>query len=110
MQMHSDMPPLTLQVSERITLGRKDFRSRHQIDIDLSPYGAYAKGVSRVHAALSCVEDRLTLMDLDSANGTSINGKMLESGVGQVLHSGDGITFGNLTATIRFEEIVAGVA
>jgi pSer/pThr/pTyr-binding forkhead associated (FHA) protein len=65
-------------------------------DIDLSPYQAYASGVSRLHAVVKRDGPRVILMDLGSANGTYINGKRLTTNVEQVLNHGDIVALGKL--------------
>jgi len=55
--------------------------------------------VSRHHAALIPGEDALYVVDLDSTNGTWINGKYLEPGQRYMLEPGDRLELG----LIRFE-------
>lgn len=49
--------------------------------------------VSRVHARLVAIEGRFEVHDLNSTNGTTLNGKPVER---QTLHSGDTITFAEI--------------
>jgi len=87
-----------LPLSERgeFTLGRVSDGQPIMPDIDLSPYHAYASGVSRLHAVIKRSTDRITMMDLGSSNGTYINGKRLSANVEQIIHHGDVVTFGKL--------------
>jgi hypothetical protein len=94
--------PLTLPVTQRIIMGRRDSNSPHNPDLDLSPYGALEKGVSRIHAAIYRSEDTLTLVDMGSSNGTLLNGQRLIPQQPRVLRDGDEIRLGKLTAHIYF--------
>ncbi|CAA9556823.1 MAG: Forkhead-associated [uncultured Thermomicrobiales bacterium] len=53
--------------------------------------------VSRHHARLEFVEQGLKVIDLDSTNGTRVNGKVIRSHPVQV---GDEVTFGTLKASV----------
>ncbi|HEY6073589.1 MAG TPA: FHA domain-containing protein [Anaerolineales bacterium] len=91
-----------LPLSERgeFTLGRVSEGQPIMPDIDLSPYHAYASGVSRLHAVIKRNGERITIMDLGSSNGTYVNGKRLTANSEQMLHHGDVITFGKLKIQI----------
>ncbi len=91
-----------LPLSERgeFTLGRVSDGQPIMPDIDLSPYHAYASGVSRLHAVIKRNGERITIMDLGSSNGTYVNGKRLTANAEQVIHHGDVLTFGKLKIQI----------
>jgi len=91
-----------LPLSERgeFTLGRVSDGQPIMPDIDLSPYHAYASGVSRLHAVIKRSGERITIMDLGSSNGTYVNGKRLTANAEQVIHHGDVLTFGKLKIQI----------
>lgn len=65
-------------------------------DIDLSPYEAYAQGVSRLHASIKVAGTRVTIMDLGSSNGTRVNGQKIIPHVDYPLSHGDIISLGKL--------------
>ncbi len=94
--------PLVIDLRDRIVFGRTDTSSPRQPDIDLTPYGAVEKGVSRVHAAIERSDDVLTLVDMGSSNGTSLNGQRLAPDQPRVLRDGDEIRFGKLVAQFYF--------
>jgi hypothetical protein len=71
-------------------------------DVNLNPYGAREKGVSRVHAALRQERAQLLLIDLGSTNGTRLNGKPLAAHQPARVESGDEIRLGRLTLRITF--------
>jgi pSer/pThr/pTyr-binding forkhead associated (FHA) protein len=55
--------------------------------------------VSRIHCRLTAeVSDRLVVEDLDSTNGTMVNGKKTERAI---LRAGDTVTIGRRTFTVQ---------
>ncbi|TVR22244.1 MAG: FHA domain-containing protein [Anaerolineaceae bacterium] len=94
--------PLVVELAERIVFGRADTSSTRQPDVDLTPYGALEKGVSRIHAAIERSDDVLTLVDVGSSNGTNLNGQRLAPDQPRVLRDGDEIHFGKLIAHFYF--------
>lgn len=91
---------LPLSVRNEFTMGRISEGQPIMPDIDLSPYQAYAAGVSRLHAVIKRDGDRIIFIDLGSANGTYINGKRLTPDEEQVLNHGDIIALGKLKLQI----------
>jgi hypothetical protein len=87
---------LPLAERNEFTIGRISEGQPIMPDIDLSPYQAYSSGVSRLHAVIKREADHVFLMDLDSANGTYINGKRLNPNVEQLLKNGDVVALGKL--------------
>jgi len=87
---------LPLSVRSEFTLGRVSDGQPIMPDIDLSPYQAYAAGVSRLHAVIKRDGSQITFMDLGSANGSYLNGKKLTSNVEQHLKHGDIIALGKM--------------
>nr|MBN1229872.1 FHA domain-containing protein [Anaerolineae bacterium] len=95
--------PLTIAPGTEVLIGRRDTSSGIVPDLDLTNYGALEKGVSRVHAALRRGDDVLSLVDLDSANGTFINGQRLASNQPRLVRDGDEIRLGKLVMHIYFK-------
>ena len=60
---------------------------------DSCNYILKARGISRMHAKLMKKADGLYLLDLNSTNGTYLNGEMIESGRDYKLEEGDMVTF-----------------
>jgi pSer/pThr/pTyr-binding forkhead associated (FHA) protein len=85
-----------LPLSERneYILGRVSEGQPVVPDLDLSPYQAYATGVSRMHALLKRDGKRVIIVDLGSANGTYVNGKRLMANVERLLNHGDVVALG----------------
>lgn len=87
---------LPLSLRNEFTMGRISEGQPIMPDIDLSPYHAYAAGVSRLHGVIKRDGNKVIFMDLGSANGTYINGKRLTPNVEQALNHGDIIALGKL--------------
>ncbi len=95
--------PVTFQPQGETLIGRLDQSSTQKPDLDLTPYGALEKGVSRIHAVIFRNDDTLTLLDRGSANGTHLNGQRLVPNQPRVLRDGDEIRLGKLIAHIYFK-------
>lgn len=95
-----------LSDDERIIIdGADEFilgRTTDHADLDLSPYNASESGVSRRHALIRRGEANVSMIDLDSANGTYINGQKLIPQQPHILRDGDEVSFGKLVARIYF--------
>jgi hypothetical protein len=96
---------LPLSDRNEFTLGRISDGQPIMPDIDLSPYHAYANGVSRLHAVVKRSEDNIILMDLGSSNGSYLNGKRILPNVEQILRHGDVVMFGKLKIQILLKTI-----
>ena len=84
-----------------IHVGREDPVSNVFPEIDLTPFGGEAAGVSRRHARFSLLDGELVVEDLDSTNFTFVNRKRVMPGTRQVVRNGDELRFGRITA--RYE-------
>jgi FHA domain-containing protein len=96
---------LPLAERNEFTLGRISEGQPIMPDIDLSPYQAYACGVSRLHAVLKREARRVFLMDLGSSNGTYVNGKRLSPNVDHTISNGDVIALGKLKIQILLKAV-----
>lgn len=95
--------PIIVHPETELLLGRSDSESGITPELDLSPHGALEMGVSRVHAALRRGEDVLSIVDLDSANGTFLNGQRLAPHQPRLLRDGDEVRLGKLVLHIYFK-------
>jgi hypothetical protein len=94
---------LPLADRTEFTLGRSAEGQAIVPDVDLSPYNAYAKGVSRLHAVLKLIRDGIVVMDLGSSNGTCLNGSRLPPYVEKAVIHGDEIILGKLKMRVLIE-------
>lgn len=69
-------------------------------DIDLNSFDAYDKGVSRLHANINIQGEIVSIKDLDSANGTWINGKIIDPQKEYIIKHRDIVTLGQLQLQI----------
>lgn len=93
--------PIGMDLFSDAVIGR-DPDSGEIVDIDLGPYEAFDKGVSRRHAMLRPTRNRLYLIDLDSTNGTRVNSLAVGQGRALEIHDGDTVTLGRLSFTVKF--------
>jgi pSer/pThr/pTyr-binding forkhead associated (FHA) protein len=99
-----DNQRITLQQQAEVVIGRTDEKQKTYPDLDLTPHGALEKGVSRLHAAIRREDDKLLLVDLNSSNGTYLNGKQMIPNQPHILRDGDEIRFGKLVSHIYFKQ------
>jgi hypothetical protein len=94
---------LSLTDHTEFTLGRSVEGQPIVPDVDLSPYNAYANGVSRLHAAVKLVKNQAIIVDLGSSNGTYLNGVRLSPHIETPIAHGDLIFLGKLKLQILIE-------
>ncbi|MDQ7025530.1 MAG: FHA domain-containing protein [Anaerolineae bacterium] len=95
--------PIAIARRPSLAMGRKDPESTLLVDIDLTRFDAQALGVSRQHARLEANQMLPVLLDLNSYNGTFINGQQLTPNEPYELKSGDEIRLGSLIASLYFK-------
>jgi FHA domain-containing protein len=83
-------------------LGRFELGLSESDEIDLTPYGAMDRGVSRVHAQLHLENNHLYITDLASTNGTYVSGTRIEAETPTALRKGDEVLLGRLQVQILF--------
>ena len=91
---------IPLQGQTEFTIGRTSKGQTILPDVDLSPFDAYIKGVSRLHAALRLENGELSLMDLGSVNGTYINKTRIPPNMYRRVQPRDIISLGKLRLQI----------
>ncbi len=106
------MPEFELQCDEQViyqfdtpsaqgyVLGRSDENSDFLPDVDLANYSARDRGVSRRHVAFVRYLGRLNIIDLNSVNGTFLNGSRILSDNPHPVSAGDEIRVGTLTLKV----------
>jgi hypothetical protein len=86
----------------KVIIGRGDPSSGTFPQIDMTEHGGKEGGVSRRHARLAVQGGQVLIEDLNSTNGTRVNGKKLRPNQPHPVEYGDEITLGWVKMT--FEE------
>jgi pSer/pThr/pTyr-binding forkhead associated (FHA) protein len=92
---------IALPAASSATIGRADPISQFFPEIDLNPHGALDNGVGRKHARLFVLNNRVMIEDLDSTNGTQINGQRVPARQPQPLANGDTLIIGKLALRLQ---------
>ena len=92
---------LPLPGAAQAIVGRNDAVSNFYPDIDLTPHGALDQGVGRRHLRLFVQGGQVMVEDLDSTNGSMLNGQKLAARQPQPLRDGDQLQVGRLI--LRFQ-------
>lgn len=88
--------PLPPDNSTTVTVGRKVEHTDKHISVNLGLFNGFELGVSRNHARFERAGSRLFLRDLNSTNGTWVNGKRLTANHVHEVSHGDRIDFGRM--------------
>lgn len=95
---------IRMRDKQAVVLGRataKSFTSPLYL-VDLSPYEAFSRGVSRKHAYINYDGSGYTVEDLASSNGTWLNENRLLPRQPYPLHSGDYLQLGELLLFVYY--------
>lgn len=95
---------LDFSSKEELLVGRADPVSRVFPDVDLTPHGGFEAGVSRRHCIIRKSGDQFTVEDLESTNGTRINGQFIAPKSPQPINDGDEIMLGALA--LKFQVVL----
>lgn len=82
--------------NSEIIVGRTDRLANYTPTLDLAFFGGYRLGVSRLHISIIIEEESVTVIDLKSCNGTSLNDMPLEALKPYPLKTGDELQLGSL--------------
>lgn len=94
--------PVLIRQQETVNIGRSTPVDREFPEVDLAPFQAHLRGVSRFHAQLIPTDEGYSLVDLDSTNGTWINETRLVANDPQPLNNGDMIRLGQFVMFAYF--------
>ena len=86
---------ILIELRVPVVMGISQDGGHHRI-IDLGMWDAYDKGVSRRHIQLNPTNDQLKVKDLESTNGSQLNGNPMDSKRNYALRPGDRLTLGHL--------------
>jgi pSer/pThr/pTyr-binding forkhead associated (FHA) protein len=93
--------PVQVCLTSPVVLGRFE-RNDPDVHVNLESYGAAQKGVSRQHASLTLIAKTVMLTDLNSMNGTFLNGHQLPPHKHCIVRDGDEIRLGELAIYISY--------
>jgi pSer/pThr/pTyr-binding forkhead associated (FHA) protein len=88
-------------VEEKFILGRAVEGVEESV-IDLSPFGAYGLGVSRLHVMVQKTESGYEISDMESTNGTWLNEQEVLPNRFYPVSSGDCIRMGKMYVSVLF--------
>jgi hypothetical protein len=92
----------TVKISPMMVVGCRNSMKDMDVVFDLSSYNAHKMGVSRYHSMIITLENRVTIKDLNSLNGTRLNNLDLEPSQEYLLEHGDTVRFGKLSFLVAF--------
>jgi len=92
---------LALPASTQALVGRSDPVSNYYPDVDLSSHGALENGVGRRHMQVLVQNGQIVAEDLDSTNGTFVNGQKLAAKTPHPLNNGDELRLGRLVLRLQ---------
>lgn len=93
---------IRIDISLMMVIGRKDSIRDHEVNVDLTDFNASKAGVSRYHAVLLALDNYIYLKDIDSLNGSLLNGKRMTPSREYIIMDRDIVAFGNLEFRIEF--------
>jgi len=99
----SSLTPLLVAVPDHVVIGRRATQNKIQPQVDLTDYGAYKFGVSRLHAAIGRTPTGYNVEDLASSNGTWLNGVRLAPHEIRDLAPKDQLVLGKIRISLYFE-------
>ena len=91
--------PIAVCLTHPLVFGRS-VRTDADIHINLEAYAAAEKGVSRQHASLTLIAKTVILTDLNSVNGTFLNGWQLSPNKHYTVRDGDEVRLSQLAIYI----------
>ena len=86
-------------------IGRSDPNAKLYVDVDLTGKDGQAFGVSRRHARVHYINGHYEMEDVESLNGTYINGRKMRPYLSEVLHESDEVRLGDLTLKVSLENV-----
>ena len=95
--------PIPLPYGKSVTIGRMDPETHATPDIDLTVFSGQQFGVSRVHASIIYAPQNAAITDLNSGNGSFLNGQRLEPRVAYSLRYGDELRLGRLVMFVYIQ-------
>jgi hypothetical protein len=94
--------PIAVANDKEFILGREAGEGSEKI-VDLTNRDGFAMGVSRRHAMIRAVENGYVLIDLNSSNGTWLNGQILIPTIVNELPNASNIQLGYLKLVVIYQ-------
>lgn len=91
-----------LRLAKDIVVGRGTNPDSNTVKVDLDNVGGSNNGVSRNHAYVQLIDGCVSVRDLNSTNGTFLNGAELYPMRNYALENGDVLTLGKVQLKINF--------
>lgn len=91
---------ISVPLADRLVVGRGG-DNHLEPDVDLSDYDGATYGISRLHGMFIYQNNQLFIQDLNSVNGTRINGYQITPGVPCRLRKGDELELGALRLSVN---------
>jgi hypothetical protein len=104
LQVGQEETPIMVQIRQDLILGRVTQTGDLTTYINLTPFGADGHGGVRRPPRLLRDGNAVYLMDLNSTNGTRVNGEALAAGVEKRLRDGDELLLGRLKVYVYFKQ------
>jgi hypothetical protein len=95
--------PVLADLQSPQVLGRRGSEGSEQPDLALDAYNAREKGVSRTHAVLVVQDNIPKVVDMNSTNGTFLNGQKLIPWQPRILRHDDELCLGSLVLRVSFD-------
>ena len=100
-ELASEKMTQQVQLKNPLIVGRADTSGEYKPDVDLGPFGGEEKGVSRRHLKLFTSDTDLMVTDLQSNNGTMLNGQPLEADKSYPLKDKDQLQLGRFKLDVH---------
>jgi len=94
--------PIAVTEDKEFILGRETGGESEKM-IDLTNLDGFAMGVSRRHAMIRAAENGYKLIDLNSSNGTWLNGQILVPTILYDMPSGSNVQLGHLKLVVIYQ-------
>jgi len=100
---------MLLSADREILVGRLDAAHGIFPELDMTTDGGLEQGVSRRHARIYTRDGTCFVEDLDSTNGSFLNGERITPYLPYAFHDGDALTFGTMRLQVRVFDTEEGV-
>lgn len=101
LEVRGNVSPLLVKLTDRVRIGRYDPSTKTAPEVDLTPFGGYRMGVSRIHALIRLNNGYLEIVDLGSRNGSYLNGNKLQGNQPILLKDGAEIRLGKVVMQVH---------